>query len=153
MAEALGLAVNLWSPLSGGLLTGKYRTGGEGRATDPSRFVPPESTEQQTAVIDAVLAVAEETGASAAQVSMAWLRERGDRSAATLMPIIGPRTLPQLEDYLGALEVSLTDDQYTRLDQVSATQLGVPHGINGLIRENLLGGDASRFVGPAIPIA
>jgi aryl-alcohol dehydrogenase-like predicted oxidoreductase len=153
MAEALGLAVNLWSPLSGGLLTGKYRTGGEGRATDPSRFVTPESTDQRTAVIDTVLAVAEETGASAAQVSMAWLRERGERSAATLIPIIGPRTPAQLDDYLGALEVTLTDEQYTRLDTASAVEMGVPHWINGMIRENLLGGDASRFVGPVTPIA
>jgi len=153
MAEALGLGVNLWSPLAGGLLTGKYRTGGEGRATDPSRFVIPESTDQRTAVIDAVLAVAEETGAGAAQVSMAWLRERGARSAATIVPIVGPRTLAQLDDYLAALDVTLTDEQYARLDEVSAVDLGVPHWINGQIRENLLGGDASRFDGPRVPIA
>lgn len=152
MAEALGLAVNLWSPLAGGLLTGKYRTGGEGRATDPSRFVVPE-TGQKTAVVDAVLAVAAETGASAAQVSMAWLRGRGDRSAATIIPIVGPRTLAQLDEYLGALDVTLTDEQYTRLDQVSAVELGVPHWINSMIRDNVLGGDASRFVGPVTPIA
>jgi aryl-alcohol dehydrogenase-like predicted oxidoreductase len=153
MAEALGLAVNLWSPLSGGLLTGKYRNGGAGRATDPSRFVPPESTDQRTAVIDEVLAIAQETGANAAQVSMAWLRERGERSAATVIPIVGPRTLAQLDDYLGALEVTLTNDQYERLDKVSAVEPGVPHSINSSIRENLLGGDVSRFVGPVTPIA
>jgi aryl-alcohol dehydrogenase-like predicted oxidoreductase len=115
--------------------------------------VPPESTGRRTAVLDAVLAVAEETGASAAQVSMAWLRARGARSAATIIPIVGPRTLAQLDDYLGALDVTLTDEQYARLDTVSAVELGVPHGINGLIRENLLGGDASRFIGPLTPIA
>jgi aryl-alcohol dehydrogenase-like predicted oxidoreductase len=153
MAEAMGLAVNLWSPLSGGLLTGKYRTGGEGRATDPSRFVPPESTAQKTAVIDTVLAIARDTGASAAQVSMAWLRQRGERSAATLVPIVGPRTLSQLDDYLAALEVTLSAEQYTRLDGVSAVELGVPHWINGMIRENVLGGDASRFLEPATPVA
>jgi aryl-alcohol dehydrogenase-like predicted oxidoreductase len=153
MAEALGLAVNLWSPLAGGLLTGKYRTGGEGRATDPSRFVLPESTTQRTAVIDAVLEVAEETGAGAAQVSMAWLRERGTRSAATIVPIVGPRTLTQLDDYLAALDVTLTDEQYARLDAVSTVEPGVPHWINGMIRENLLGGDAERFVEPVTPVA
>ncbi|GAA2513870.1 aldo/keto reductase [Winogradskya humida] len=153
MAEALGLGVNLWSPLAGGLLTGKYRTGGEGRATDPSRFVTPESTDQRTAVIDAVLAIAQETGASAAQVSMAWLRERGTRSAATIVPVVGPRTLHQLDEYLGALEVTLTDGQYTRLDEVSAVEAGVPHGINTMLHEHLLGGDASRFVNPVVPVA
>ncbi|MCJ0893123.1 aldo/keto reductase [Rhodococcus sp. ARC_M12] len=153
MAESLGLAVNLWSPLSGGLLTGKYRTGAEGRATDPDRFVTPEHSAQRTAVIDEVLAIAQQTGASAAQVSMAWLRERGDRSAATLIPIVGPRTVAQLNEYLGALDVTLTDEQYTRLDAVSAVELGVPHWINAQIRPNLLGGDASRFMGPLTPIA
>jgi len=153
MAEALGLGVNLWSPLAGGLLTGKYRGGGEGRATDPSRFVTPESTGQRTAVLDTVLAVAKETGASAAQVSMAWLRQRGDRSAATLVPIVGPRTLSQLDDYLGALELTLTGEQYTRLDEVSAIDPGAPHGINTMIRESLLGGDASRFIAPLTPVA
>lgn len=153
MAEGLGLAANLWSPLAGGLLTGKYRTGGEGRASDPSRFVTQESTEQRTAVIDAVLAVAQETGANAAQVSMAWVRERGERSAATLIPIVGPRTLAQLDDYLGALEVTLTEEQYARLDAVSAVDLGVPHVVNASIRDNLLGGDAHRFVGPLTPVA
>lgn len=152
MAEALGLAVNLWSPLAGGLLTGKYRTGGEGRATDPSRFVVPEGG-QRTAVIDEVLAVAAETGASAAQVSMAWLRARGERSAATIVPIVGPRTLAQLDDYLAALEVTLTDQQFTRLDEVSAVELGVPHWINAQIRPHLLGGDPSRFIDPVTPVA
>jgi aryl-alcohol dehydrogenase-like predicted oxidoreductase len=153
MAEALGLGVNLWSPLAGGLLTGKYRTSDEGRMTDPSRLTPRESTDQKTAVIDTVLAVAQETGASAAQVSMAWLRQRGDRSAATIVPVVGPRTLNQLDEYLGALDVNLTDEQYTRLDEVSAVEPGVPHGINTMLREHLLGGDASRFISPVTPIA
>jgi aryl-alcohol dehydrogenase-like predicted oxidoreductase len=103
--------------------------------------------------IDEVLAVAQETGANPAQVSMAWLRERGQRSAATIIPIVGPRTLAQLDDYLAALDVTLTDEQYTRLDDVSAVELGVPHWINAAIRPNLLGGDASRFISPTTPLA
>ncbi|WP_072805986.1 aldo/keto reductase [Rhodococcoides yunnanense] len=153
MAESLGLAVNLWSPLAGGLLTGKYRTGDTGRATDPDRFVLPEHSAQRTVVIDEVLATAQETGANAAQVSMAWLRERGERSAATLIPIVGPRTLAQLDDYLGSLDVTLSAEQYTRLDEASAVELGVPHWINAQIRPNLLGGAPERFVGPVTPIA
>ena len=153
MAEALGLAANLWSPLAGGLLTGKYRTSGEGRMTDQSRLVPTESTAQRTAVIDAVLEVAAETGASAAQVSMAWIRERGHRSSTALVPIIGPRTMSQLEDYLAALDLVLTDEQYTRLDEVSAPALGVPHEINAMTRGTLLGGEPSNFTIPQTPVA
>jgi aryl-alcohol dehydrogenase-like predicted oxidoreductase len=151
MAEALGLAVNLWSPLAGGLLTGKYRDGGAGRKTDPSRFVSPE-TAQTNAVIDAVLEIAAETGASAAQVSMAWLRERGNRSSTAIVPIIGPRTMAQLEDYLGALDVVLTAEQYTRLDEVSTPTLGVSPEIQAMTRGAMLDGEPERFILPATPV-
>jgi aryl-alcohol dehydrogenase-like predicted oxidoreductase len=152
MAEALGIAVNLWSPLAGGLLTGKYRTGSEGRKTDPSRFVS-EATAQSTATIDAVLEIAAETGASAAQVSMAWLRERGDRSATAIIPIIGPRTMAQLDDYLGALDITLTAAQYARLDEVSMPPLGVSPEIHEMTRGAMLDGEPARFILPATPVA
>ena len=152
MAEALGIAVNLWSPLAGGILTGKYRDGGEGRKTDPSRWVADTST-QTNAVIDAVLDIAAATGASAAQVSMAWLRERGNRSATAMVPIIGPRTMSQLEDYLGALDVVLSDELYTRLDVVSAPNLGVSPEINSMTRNAMLDGEPARFVLPATPVS
>jgi len=152
MAEALGLAVNLWSPLAGGLLTGKYRGSAEGRKTDPSRFVS-EANAQTTAVIDAVLEIAVETGASAAQVSMAWLRERGNRSSTVVVPIIGPRTMAQLEDYLGALEVTLTEAQYSRLDEVSAPTLGVSPEIQSMTRNAMVDGEPGRFILPVTPVA
>jgi aryl-alcohol dehydrogenase-like predicted oxidoreductase len=151
MAEALGIAVNLWSPLAGGLLTGKYRNGGEGRKTDPSRFVS-DTTTQTNAILDTVLEVAAETGANAAQVSMAWLRERGNRSSTAIIPIIGPRTMAQLEDYLGALDVTLSDEQYTRLDEVSLPTLGVSPEINAMTRNAMLDGEPARFILPSTPV-
>ena len=151
MAEALGLAVNLWSPLAGGLLTGKYRSGSEGRKTDPSRFVS-ESNAQTTSVIDAVLEIAAETGVSAAQVSMAWLRERGNRSSTAIVPIIGPRTMAQLEDYLGALDVVLSEEQYTRLDELSMPTLGVSPEITSMTRGAMLDGEPARFILPVTPV-
>ena len=152
MAEALGLAVNLWSPLAGGVLTGKYRNGSAGRKTDTSRFVP-EANAQTTAAIDGVLDIAAETGASAAQVSMAWLRERGDRSTTAVVPIIGPRTMAQLEDYLGALDVTLTAEQYVRLDEVSLPALGVSPEINTMTRDAMLDGQPEQFILPSTPVA
>ncbi|CAM5599377.1 aldo/keto reductase [Streptomyces hirsutus] len=107
-----------------------------------------ESTDQKTAVVDTVLAISEETGVTPAQVAVAWVRERAARSVATLVPIIGPRSLSQLDSYLGALDVQLTDEQYTRLTEVSAVPLGVPHeGIAGSLG-HLQGGDASRVLAP-----
>ncbi|MGW1884716.1 aldo/keto reductase [Streptomyces sp. NPDC001970] len=153
MAASLGLGAALWSPLGGGLLTGKYRGGTKGRLSDLKRLVHTESTDQKTAVVDTVLAIAEETGATPAQVSMAWLRQRAARATTSLIPVIGPRNLGQLESYLGALGVELTPEQFTRLDEVSAVPLGVPHELVAERRDTARGGDAGRVTAPAAPVA
>jgi aryl-alcohol dehydrogenase-like predicted oxidoreductase len=154
MAEALGLGVALWSPLGGGLLTGKYRASDEGRLTDwQQRLVHTESTAQKAAVVDAVLAVADETGAPPAQVAVAWLRERSARSTTPLVPVIGPRNTGQLDDYLAALDVRLTDAQFDRLAEVSAAPAGVPHEVNESTRAGVLGGDPDSFRTPSVPVA
>ncbi|MDX3072898.1 aldo/keto reductase [Streptomyces sp. NPDC088354] len=153
MAESLGLAAALWSPLGGGLLTGKYRGGTQGRLSDLKTLVHTESSDQKTAVVDTVLDIARETGATPAQVSVAWLRERAARAATSFLPIIGPRNAAQLEDYLGALEVRLGPEQYTRLTEVSAVPLGVPHEAILGVRDDVRGGDASRVDAPLRPVA
>ncbi|WP_406223949.1 aldo/keto reductase [Streptomyces canus] len=153
MAESLGLGAALWSPLGGGLLTGKYRRSAEGRLSDFKTLVHTESTDQKTAVVDAVLAVAEESGATPAQVSVAWLRERAAQASTSFVPIIGPRNLTQLDDYLGALDVRLAPEQFARLSEVSAIPLGVPHEATAGARDAVQGGSASRVVQPAVPVA
>ncbi|MET8405400.1 aldo/keto reductase [Streptomyces sp900116325] len=152
MAQALGLGTTLWSPLGGGLLTGKYRRGTEGRLTDFKTLIHTEDSEQKTAVVDTVLALAEETGATPAQVSVAWVNERAARAAVSQIPIIGPRTPAQLDDYLGALDVTLTPEQYQRLDEVSAVALGVPHESNAGLLDRLQGGDSSLVDQPVVPV-
>jgi aryl-alcohol dehydrogenase-like predicted oxidoreductase len=153
MADALGLGVAQWSPLGGGLLTGKYRTSPEGRLTDWQRLVHAEDSAQKTAVIDAVLTIAGETGATPAQVSVAWLLERRRRSSTAHVPIIGPRSVKQLDDYLSALELRLSDEQFTRLDRVSAVPLGVPHEVGESMLDVVLGGDRTQIDRPAVPVA
>ncbi|UGQ13975.1 aldo/keto reductase [Yinghuangia sp. ASG 101] len=153
MAEALGLGAALWSPLGGGLLTGKYRRSDEGRLTDLKAVIHTEDTDQKTAVVDTVLAIAEETGATPAQVAVAWVRERADRASTPLVPIIGPRNLAQLDDYLGALDVRLTAEQFTRLSDVSAVRLGFPHEAIAGVRDTVRGGSADRITLPAVPVA
>jgi aryl-alcohol dehydrogenase-like predicted oxidoreductase len=152
MAESLGLGAALWSPLGGGLLTGKYRESDAGRLTDWQRLVHTETTAQKTAVVDAVLAVAAEIGTVPAKVALAWLRERAARAATPFVTIIGPRTPRQLEDYLGALDVELTGAQYTRLTEVSAVPLGQPHDLVAAQQDVILGGDATRVIRPAVPV-
>ncbi|GAA2183849.1 aldo/keto reductase [Brooklawnia cerclae] len=153
MAEALGLGTTLWSPLGGGLLTGKYRSSRQGRLADWGRLVHSESTDQVTATLDTVLAIASEVGRTPAQVATAWVNERSRRSATSLIPIIGPRSLAQLDDYLGALELDLTEEQYDRLTQVSAIPLGIPHEANARALNGLQGGAAASFDQPVVPVA
>jgi aryl-alcohol dehydrogenase-like predicted oxidoreductase len=145
MAEGLGLGTLLWSPLGGGLLTGKYRHSDEGRLTTLKAVIQREDTAQKSAVLDAVLAVAQETGVPASQVSIAWLRQRAASAATAVLPIIGPRTPAQLEDYLAALDVTLTPAQYARLDEVSAPVLGVPHDAGAGVLNGVLGGQLDSF--------
>jgi aryl-alcohol dehydrogenase-like predicted oxidoreductase len=121
MASALVLGTVGWSPLGGGLLTGKYRRGETGRAQRFGRVIHGESDATKTAAIDAVLAVAEETGATPSQVAIAWVLAKG------VLPIIGPRTPAQLTDNLAAAALVLTDAQIAQLDAASAVTLGFPH--------------------------
>ncbi|WP_327172892.1 aldo/keto reductase [Streptomyces sp. NBC_01336] len=94
-----------------------------------------------------------ECGVMPAQVAVAWVRERAARSVATLVPVIGPRSLAQLDGYLGALGVRLTDEQYTRLTDVGAVPLGVPHEGIAASLDRLQGGATDRITAPAVPVA
>jgi aryl-alcohol dehydrogenase-like predicted oxidoreductase len=127
MAEALGVGVASWSPLGGGLLTGKYRNGNEGRLTQwEGRLVHGEDDARKASTVDAVLAASDDLGVPAAQVAVAWLLERSRRSSTGLVPIIGPRTPEQTDSYLAALDVALSDEWYLKLDEASRIDLGQP---------------------------
>lgn len=143
MAEALGLGATLWSPLGGGLLSGKYRSSDQGRLTDLKTLVHTESSAQKTAVVDAVLEVAAEIGRPAAQVAVAWVNEKARRAATPIIPIIGPRSVAQLDDYLAALNFELTSDQFDALSDASAVSLGVPHEANAVALPGITSGQAS----------
>ncbi|CNE03316.1 aldo/keto reductase [Yersinia kristensenii] len=151
MAEALGLAAALWSPLGGGLLTGKYRHSNEGRLLGfAGKLV---HTEQDTALLDEVIAVSQEHHVQPLHVAIAWLRYKAANSPTSLIPILGSRTLAQLNDTLAALDVTLSDEQVARLDKVSAITLGTPHDqiANTLARAQ--GGDSTRIIHRRIPRA
>ncbi|KIH82617.1 aldo/keto reductase [Pseudomonas batumici] len=151
MAEALGLAATLWSPLGGGFLTGKYRQGNENtRASKLGMLIHTENSARESRLIDTLLAVAAELGATPTHVAIAWLREKAKRSTTSLIPILGPRTREQLDGTLGALQLSLGSEHLARLDEVSAVTLGVPH--------EMIAGSAARYRGsetfdlPIIPV-
>jgi aryl-alcohol dehydrogenase-like predicted oxidoreductase len=146
MAEALHLGAVLYSPLGGGLLTGKYRTSDEGRLTSMGSVIHREDSTQKSTVVDAVLAIAGELGVSAGQVAMAWELERARRAQTTVVPIIGPRTPAQLTEYLGSLDVHLEDQHYTRLTEISAPALGQPHDNAAGNADAIRGGTGDQFI-------
>jgi aryl-alcohol dehydrogenase-like predicted oxidoreductase len=126
MARALDLAVTAWSPLGGGLLTGKYGSAlPKPEDTRVSSIGRSGLTERNLQIADLVNAVATERGVSSTQVALAWVRAQQQRSV--VIPIVGVRTVEQLLDNLGTLDVTLTDSELQRLDEVSAIELGFPY--------------------------
>jgi aryl-alcohol dehydrogenase-like predicted oxidoreductase len=118
MARELDLAVCAWGTLEGGTLTGKYFSADDG----PRRYSGgPGETEQ--ALAREVMAVAEETGISAAQVAINWVRQQ----PGLIIPIIGARSEEQARDNLACLEHELSQEQLDRLDAAAPLSLGFPH--------------------------
>ena len=114
LCRALGIAPITWSPLGGGMLTGKYRKGETGRAEAfGGKVFQPENSDVRSAALDAVLGIAEEQRVTPDRVAIAWVAQRGG------LPIIGPRTLAQLTSNLGAATLELSADQLSRLDAAS----------------------------------
>ncbi|GAB3569350.1 aldo/keto reductase [Amycolatopsis endophytica] len=153
MAQAHGLGVVLYSPLAGGLLTGKYRRGEHGRLSARAGGTSVEDTGRRSAVLDAVLAVAEEAGTGPVQVALAWLRYRATRVQASMLPIVGPRTTAHLAGYLDALNVELSQEHYRHLDEVSAIRPGAPHADVAAALAHGTDGDRSRLDAPLVPVA
>jgi len=120
MARALDLAVTPWSPLAGGILSGKYLKRG-GKSRDAKRNLQPD--ERKTRISQAVSAVAKDVGRSPAQVALAWLRQQ----PGVVIPIIGARTPAQLKDNLGSVDLTLEEPQLKHLDDASRIELGFPH--------------------------
>ena len=126
MAESLGLGITAWSPLAGGVLTGKYV---EGKADADARMNSEmmkgydRQSERANAIVAEVKTIANDVGRSPAQVALAWLRQR----KVPVIPIIGARRIDQFRDNLACLEWTLNADQIQRLDAASAVPMGFPH--------------------------
>jgi len=122
MATQFGLGIMMYSPLAGGLLTGKYRRGEGGRVTRSSASGYQEDDLTKT-IIDELILIAAEVNSTPGQIALAWVLEKG------AFPIIGARTIGQLQDGLAATSVQLTSIHFSRLDQLSAVVLGYPHDL------------------------
>ncbi|MBC7592850.1 MAG: aldo/keto reductase [Kineosporiaceae bacterium] len=124
-AEKYGMGVIPWSPLAGGWLTGRYRLGKDAPQSNRAKRMPgrydlsdPENQRKLDAA-DALAVLAEESGISLIHLALAFVMQH----PAVTAPIVGPRTIEQLESQLGAVEVNLSKDILDRIDEI------VPPGV------------------------
>lgn len=156
MAEGLGLGVTLWSVLGGGLLSGKYRRpGAQGRLSQGGGLVLSESGERERTILDTLQQTAASVGCTPAQAAIAWARAWTGRWNTSVIPILGARTLPQLEENLAALSVELTEAQVDALARASAIELGFPHELlaSDMIKNLGFAGRWDQIVKPSRPVA
>ncbi|BCH62467.1 aldo/keto reductase (plasmid) [Agrobacterium vitis] len=144
MSRDMGMGVVPWSPLASGLLTGKYgrrdlapdaaKPGSRAAIANEAGPVP----ERTFAIIDTVKRVAEVQGATPGAVALAWLLNR----PGVIAPLIGARSLAQLEANLAALDLQLSADDLSELDNASMINLGFPHDYlrRTAVNRNIYGG-------------
>ena len=141
MARALGLGITAWSPLAGGALSGKY---GRNSPTEPTRLRREGISERTLRIADTLALVAQDIGATPAQVALAWLCARPE---GPVIPIVGARTRAQLDQNLASLNVTLEPLQRARLDEATQIDAGFPHQFlaSEMMKKFLTGGDPAQL--------
>lgn len=138
MAHQYELAVLPWGLLGGGVLTGKYSdpAGDEPRRED-------EVSERGQRLGEAVKEIAADVGRTPSQVAINWVRQQ----PGNIIPILGARTLAQIEDNLGCLEFELTGEQMARLDELAEFKIGFPNSFlkNDHVRGLIFGETFARI--------
>lgn len=127
MACDLDIGVTAWSPLGGGVLSGKYNKEiQEQKRFDPNNpMISGFVNEKNLSIAKEVQIIAKEIGKTPSQVALGWLRHQRDKGV--IIPIVGARTQVQMKDNLGSLDLDLSSDHLKRLDRVSKIELGFPN--------------------------
>ena len=172
VAREFGMGLVPWSPLAGGLLSGKYRredAGGKdpnepglpsasaadtpptegGRLNGANPFGDTKFTDRNWDILDALRAVAEEVGASPAQVALAWVAGRPGVDST----LIGASRPEQVADNIAALDTALSPEQRERLDEASAPAPIAPFSLAGPFIQKLVFGGTDVRTRPVAPIA
>jgi aryl-alcohol dehydrogenase-like predicted oxidoreductase len=128
-AKALNIGVTAWSPLAGGILSGKYHgkdsSGDQGRMNaDMMKDFRPDQ-QRADRVVKALKSVSDQIGRSPAQVALAWLRYR----PVPVIPIIGARKFQQFQDNMASADLTLSPEQVKSLDEASSIELGFPYSM------------------------
>ena len=123
MARELGLGVTPWSPLKGGILTGKYTRENAGKVkAGRGPMVERGLSEKAYTLVDELIRVAKALDTTPARVALAWVQNR----PGVVSPIIGARTVQQLDDNLGGLDLKLGAEHTQKLNALSEPQLDFP---------------------------
>ncbi len=135
MAAEMGMGVTPWSPLKGGVLSGKYRRGqtpdGVRQKADSKNL-----SDKAYAVVDALDAVAKAHGCTVAQAALAWVRHQPGVTST----IIGARSMDQLDANIASLGVTLTPAELATLDEVSRPTLNFPHDFLQFVQTGIQNG-------------
>jgi aryl-alcohol dehydrogenase-like predicted oxidoreductase len=124
----LGVGVFPWSPLGGGVLTGKYRGGvpADSRASGAGRALPLDQRATAAGIVEAVATAAEGLATSPVAVALAWLRDR----PGVVAPVLGARTLGQLTAALVSDTLDIPTEIADALDDVSAPVIDYPEDVS-----------------------
>ena len=126
-AAELGVGFVPYSPLGRGFLTGTIRSAADLSSTDFRRNLPryaEGALDANLAVVEVVKSIADQQGATPAQVALAWLRYRADALGVASVPIPGTRRAARVEENLGSLSVTLTPEQLDALDAAGSSVTG-----------------------------
>jgi aryl-alcohol dehydrogenase-like predicted oxidoreductase len=138
MADALHMSVAAWAPLARGVLTGKFTRDG---ATEGSRTSRDKLSERDLHVATVLDSVADDLGVSPSQAAVAWTRTHH----RWIHPIIGARTVEQLNDSVAAMDLELPADAVRQLEEAGSFELGFPQDFIAAASEFVYGEAGSRF--------
>jgi len=121
MARHLDLGVTAWAPLGGGALTGKYLKQNE----DPKRLKEGTKrlSDRNKKIAQGVVDIAARLGCSPGQLAIRWVMQKHAQN----IPIVGSRSAAQIAESLASMEVKLSDEVMSELEELSAIELGFPH--------------------------
>ncbi len=152
MARHFEMGVTPWSPLRGGVLSGKFARGVRPSTATRVQDDNPHLNEKTYQIVDEMTAVATrvrgrgQKETSVAQVALRWLLQKAGVGSV----IIGARTVAQFEDNVGCLDFELLPDEMSQLDMVSQVPLAFPHDFVEMTKANILGG--TRVNGQSRPV-
>lgn len=129
MARELGLGITSWSPLKGGVLSGKYTRATDGiHKTDRGAFMSGYLNERSYALIEELEKIAKAHNSTVARIALAWVRQR----AGVTSTIIGARRVSQLEDNLKSTEITISAEELAHLDSLTTPSLPFPQNMQAI---------------------